>query len=243
MKKLYKAKIHHKRYLPSVNEFNYSGFYMKFSLNEMDHLKSKLFSVNKFNLFSFYESDHGLRDGSSLQDWARGILQKSNVLDFNGHVILQTFPRVLGYVFNPVSFWYCYQDEKLLAIICEVNNTFGESHNYVLKNDPGNSVITLKKYFHVSPFYNIEGKYDFDFRSENVVKINYSFNEDLQLTTGLKGQELPFTDRNLIKLFFKHPFFTMFIVFLIHVQALKLYMKKNKFYPKPEKVKCEVTYE
>lgn len=243
MKKLFNANIHHKRFFPNVNEFNYTGYYIKFSLDEIHGLNSKFFSVNKFNLFSFYNSDHGKRDGSSLREWANEILKKSNILNFSGEIVLQTFPRVLGYVFNPVSFWYCYQEGKLLAIICEVNNTFGESHNYVIKNDPGNNVTSLNKIFHVSPFYDIEGSYDFDFRTENTVRINYSFNEKLQLTTGMNGQEIPFTDKNLIKLFFKFPFFTMFIVFLIHIQALKLYMKKNKFYTKPEKVKYEVTHD
>lgn len=243
MKTLYNAKIHHKRFHPNVNEFNYSGYYMKFSLDEMHSLKSKLFSVNTFNLFSFYEADHGYKDGSSLKKWAVDMLNKSNVIDFNGQIILQTFPRVLGYVFNPVSFWYCYQEGKLLAVICEVNNTFGESHNYVLKNAPAEKIATLNKIFHVSPFYDIEGKYDFDFKTQNFVRINYSFNDKLQLTTSLKGQEIPFTDQSLLKLFFKYPFYTIFIVFLIHLQALKLYMKKNKFYSKPEKANCEVTYE
>ena len=243
MKQLYLAKIHHKRFLPTENIFDYSGFYLKFSLDEMHGLKSKFFGVNKFNLYSFYESDHGRRDGSSLKTWAKDILSQSQIPNFDGEIILQTFPRVFGYVFNPVSFWYCYQDGKLVAIICEVNNTFGESHNYVLKNDPNNTITTLNKCFHVSPFYDIEGNYKFDFTQADKVSINYYVRDVQQLRTGIEGKEIPFTDSNLIKLLFKYPLFTMFIVFLIHLQAAKLYIKKNKFYSKPEKIKSEVTYE
>lgn len=243
MKALFKSKIYHKRFLPRVNEFSYSGYYIKFSLDAIDNLKSKVFSVEGFNLFSFYKCDHGYRDGTSLKGWVIDTLKLAGVFDFNGKVELQTFPRVMGYVFNPVSFWYCYQDEKIIAVICEVNNTFGESHNYVLKNDPTGNVISLNKCFHVSPFYDVKGSYKFDFRRPDSVKIDYYLNDVLQLNTAVKGEEIPFTDLNLMKLFIKYPLFTLFNVFLIHFQALKLFMKKNKFYSKPEKVNCEVTYE
>ena len=105
MKSLFKASIYHKRFFPKANEFRYSGFYIKFSIDRLQTLKSLLFSVNNFNLFSFYEKDHGYRDGSSLDTWARDTLGKAGVTNFDGKIFLQTFPRVLGYVFNPVSFW------------------------------------------------------------------------------------------------------------------------------------------
>ena len=152
MKSLFKASIYHKRFFPKSNEFRYSGFYIKFSIDRLNSLKSFLFSVNKFNLFSFYEKDHGYRDGSQLDAWVRDTLGEAGLNNFDGKIILQTFPRVLGYVFNPVSFWYCYSNDKLTAVICEVNNTFGESHSYVIKNQNNNNV-TLPKEFHVSPFY------------------------------------------------------------------------------------------
>lgn len=243
MKALYKATIYHKRFFPRVNEFTYSGFYIKFSLNEMAKLRSRLFGVNSFNLFSFYEKDHGRRDGSSLVIWAQDILDQAGIKNFKGEIVLHTFPRVLGYVFNPVSFWYCYDGEKLLAVICEVNNTFGESHNYVLTQDPAHNVNYLNKHFHVSPFYQVRGNYQFDFRESDAVCINYYLDNHLQLATSIAGKEIPFTDKNLFKLFFKYPFYTILIVVLIHYQALKLFLKKITFYSKPEKEKREVTYE
>ena len=134
MKSLFKASIYHKRLFPKANKFRYSGFYIKFSIDSLQTLKSLVFSVNRFNLFSFYEKDHGYRDGSKLDTWAINTLGKAGLANFDGRIVLQTFPRVLGYVFNPVSFWYCYKHDKLAAVICEVNNTFGESHSYVIKN-------------------------------------------------------------------------------------------------------------
>lgn len=243
MKALYKAGIYHKRFFPVENDFFYKGFYIKFSLENIENLKSTFFSVNRFNLFSFFDRDHGRRDGSSLYTWAKEILSQSGIKDFKGRIILQTFPRVLGYVFNPVSFWYCYEDDKLQAVICEVNNTFGESHNYVLKKGPAEQIAFLNKHFHVSPFYDIKGGYKFDFRIPDRVGIDYHFDNHLQLTTSIAGSEIPFTDKNLLKLFFRYPLYTMVVVGLIHYQALKLFIKKIKFYTKPEKPKTEVTYE
>ena len=243
MKSLFKAKIYHKRLLPQVNKFSYSGFYMKFSLENLQELESILFSVNRFNLFSFYEKDHGYRDGSSLIVWVNDILHKAGINHFSGSVFLQAFPRILGYVFNPVCFWYCYDKNNLIAIICEVNNTFGESHNYVIKQRLGEKICILPKEFHVSPFYDIKGEYRFDFTKKNAVNINYFIENKLQLCTGIKGQETPWNDINLLKTFFRLPFYTVIVKTLIHYQALKLFFKKNKYFPKPIKLSRDLTHD
>ena len=243
MKSLYKAKIFHKRFLPRVNKFTYSGFYIKFSLEKLNELDSLLFNVNRFNLFSFYEKDHGYRDGSSLELWANDILGTAGVKHFSGSIVLQTFPRIIGYVFNPVCFWYCYDGDKLIAVICEVNNTFGESHSYVIKPGENQTTYTLPKEFHVSPFYDINGEYKFDFTKNNTVKIDYYFDKKLQLCTGINGIEIPWNDLNLLKTFIQHPFFTALVIILIHYQALKLFFKKNKYFSKPIKLSKDVTYD
>jgi len=242
MKSLFKASIYHKRFFPKANDFRYSGFYIKFPIDRLQSLKSLLFSVNNFNLFSFYEKDHGYRDGSPLDIWARETLGKAGLTEFDGRIFLQTFPRVLGYVFNPVSFWYCYKQEELKAVICEVNNTFGESHSYVITNQYKKNT-TLPKEFHVSPFYDIKGDYEFDFQKKNFVKINYYFDKKLQLTTSINGENISWNDFNLFKIFVRHPFYTIFVIFLIHYQAIKLFVKKNKYFPKPEKLNTNITYE
>ena len=242
MKSLFEASIYHKRFYPKANKFRYSGFYIKFSIDSLQSLKSRLFSVNRFNLFSFYEKDHGYRDGSQLDAWVRDTLGEAGLTNFDGKIILQTFPRVLGYVFNPVSFWYCYRHDELAAVICEVNNTFGESHSYVITNQINNTV-TLPKEFHVSPFYDIKGDYEFDFQKNNFVKINYYFDNKLQLITSISGENICWNDFNLFKIFVRHPLYTIFVIFFIHYQAIKLFVKKNKYFPKPEKLPHNITYE
>lgn len=243
MKKLYRASIYHKRFLPRLNEFIYNGFYIKFDLRKKAELNSLLFSVNSFNIFSFYDKDHGDRDGSSLQEWANDKLRKAGVNDFRGHFEVQTFPRVLGHVFNPVSFWYCIENGETRAIICEVNNTFGESHNYVLSNNPSQRCIKTKKEFHVSPFYPVDGYYHFDFTIENRVGIDFINESELQLRTFIKGSEIEWKTKNLVKLFCLYPVYSLMVLFLIHYQAIKLFVKNIKFYSKPVKKAKEVTYE
>lgn len=248
MKKLYLAKIFHKRFYPRSNEFTYPGFFIKFDIDRAEELGSALFGYNKFRAFSFYDRDHGNRDGSSLRDWAVSILKKAGISQYQGRIILQTFPRVFGHVFNPVSFWFCYDDAKgkeseVKAIICEVNNTFGESHSYVLTNKPLENIHYIDKEFHVSPFYDIEGFYRFDFKNQNRVAIDLYFEDKLQLCTFIHGKEVLWSSFELLKLLGKFPFYSFIVLFLIHYQALKLFLKKIQFYSKPEKSNKEVSYE
>lgn len=238
MKSLFLASIFHQRFYPKVNRFTYQGFYIQFSLKDMKQLQGTFFGLNRFNLFSFYEKDHGQRDGSSLIDWAKNKLNQAFISECDD-IILQTFPRVLGYVFNPVSFWFCYYKEKLVGIICEVNNTFGESHLYLIKS----SQASLTKEFHVSPFYPVSGHYDFDFSLEDKAIINYHDQQKLQLTTMITGTNIPWTNKNWLYLFLKFPFYTLTVMFLIHYQAIKLFYKKSIFYKKPLKMNKEMTYE
>lgn len=241
MKFLYRCKIWHKRYTPVQNEFSYSGIYIKFPLSQLKEIENRFFSVDRFNILSFFRKDHGARDGSDLEEWAKKILDKSGYKDFNGEIILQTFPRVLGYVFNPVSFWYCYEGNELKAIICEVNNTFGESHNYVIFNHK--SPVVLEKNFHVSPFFKREGSYSFDFRKEDSVVINYYSEDEIQLTTLLQGSAVRSDSRGVLREFLANPLFTINVVIFIHWQALRLFLKKVKFYTKPLKKEQDITHE
>lgn len=238
MKALYQAKIYHRRSSPRVNEFTYSGFYIRFDLAKVEDLAGALFGVNRFNLFSFYDRDHGYRDERSLKSWIEDQLAEAGIQGCD-HFELQTFPRVLGYVFNPVSFWYCYRGNELEAVLCEVNNTFGESHNYLIKGFAGE----LPKEFHVSPFFDVSGHYQFNFKQSNLVIINYFENKELLLTTSIKGEEILWSTKNFLKLFVRYPFFTMSVVLLIHFQALKLWLKRATFYSLPKKLEKDLTYD
>jgi uncharacterized protein len=125
--------VMHARLRPRRNVFRYRVFFMRLPLSRLGRLRNFFFSINRWNLFSFHYADHGARDGSSPERWIRRLLASEGIENADGEVVLQTFPRVLGYVFNPVSFWLCHdRDGGLRAILCEVNNTFGEHHNYLL---------------------------------------------------------------------------------------------------------------
>ena len=242
MKWLFQSKIHHKRFLPKVNAFTYSGYYIKVDISKLEEIESKLFKINQFGLFSFYNKDHADRDGGDLRVWANKQLSYIGCEDVD-KIVLQTFPRVLGYVFNPVSFWFCYKDEELVAVINEVNNTFGQTHIYVLDQTKHQTKLSLAKEFHVSPFFDVEGYYQFDFTRENTAIINYYVDDELKLVTSITGREINWSDRKLLSLFIRFPLYTLMSVALIHYQALKLYFKKAKFYTLPKKLQRGTTYE
>lgn len=226
----YKSEIYHKRWSPKEHSFNYSGLYFTFWLDEAGKSDRTWFSWERFNLFSFYRKDHGFKDHRSLYEWATHILREAGIEDFSGRVLLATMPRILGYVFNPVSFWYCYEGDECVAVICEVNNTFGESHNYVVPRPHDKKGVAMEKIFHVSPFYPTQGQYFFNFTREDYVGISYESDQG-RFYASLKGEKY---DGSLLKLFLRHPFFTLFAVFAIHYQALKLFIKKATFYKKPK---------
>lgn len=240
--RFYKAEIFHARTGRFKNSFRYGGLYFDFWLDEEGLSSPRYFSWEQFNLFSFYRKDHGDRTDGSLKDWALGQLEKAGLHDFKGRIRLVTMPRILGYVFNPVSFWYCYDGDQLKAVICEVNNTFGESHNYVVLDPLEKKESPLEKVFHVSPFYSVKGNYRFDFTRENFVAIHYE-SENGPFVATLKGQPIEEQELSLLRLFFSKPFYTVIVVFLIHYQALKLFLKKVPFYPKPKQREPRTTFE
>lgn len=237
MKELFKGTVFHHRLGETINSFSYPIYAIRFDVTKEAELKSRLFSVNRWNLFSFFTKDHGYRDGSSLKAWAEDTLKAGGFTEPVDKIILHTLPRVLGYVFNPVSFWFCYKDGEHICTICEVNNTFGETHSYVVRDDAPEA----KKVFHVSPFYSREGRYEFDFSSTTNVAIDYWKGNELLLKTGVRGSTMEMTDKKLWSLFIGNPVFTLWVIALIHWQAVKLFAKKVRFYRKPKQLDVTVT--
>lgn len=229
--KLYIGHIYHKRFHPKVHDFRYRSFFIKVSLLDLSSAKNIFFSLNRFNLFSFYDRDHGHRDGSSLIDFARSKLIDSNLPTDFDDIVIHTYPRILGYVFNPVSFWYFYKNGVVYATMAEVNNTFGETISYIL---PSGSNESLKE-MQVSPFNRIEGDYKFTFTSKDTfekVAIQYFINEKLIIFASIEGHQQEFNAKNLFSLFLKNPIHNLGAVFFIHLEALFLFLKKVPFYGK-----------
>lgn len=238
----------HKRLFPKVNAFSYGIFYLAFPLSQIKNLPIK---INHFGALSFYVSDHGMRDGYDLETWARDILNKYGITQANGEIVLVCMPRVFGYVFNPVSFWICYdQDRKVRAVLCEVNNTFGETHTYLCAH-PDQAEITSddilegQKVFHVSPFLQRDGHYTFRFDfsgSRCGFWIDYyDGNGKKQLITALTGKLVNMNAANLRKACWTYPLVTFKAIGLIHWQALKLLAKGIKYVPKPKQKVEKIT--
>ncbi len=161
---IYNGHVIHKRFKPKEHFFKYKVFSLLIDLSEVHEIEKKIsfFSYNKFNLISFFDKDHGVRDGSSLTEWVKNNLKKIGVENERIKIKLLCYPRILGYVFNPLSIFFVYNsNSSLIAILYEVKNTFGEQHTYVFKTNPSEKNIqnNCEKKFHVSPFMDLSSKY------------------------------------------------------------------------------------
>jgi hypothetical protein len=248
---LFSGRVMHHRVRPTRHRFSYRVFFIRFRLDRMDDLKGPLFSVNRRNLFSLRGADYGPRDGSDLQVWIRALLRREGVASADGDIWLQTFPRVLGYVFNPVSFWLCHdrQGGALRAVLAEVNNTFGEHHHYLLAHSDGRPItagdeLTARKVFHVSPFFEVRGTYRFRFRADphdSLFRIDYEDGRGKLLYTTISGRAQPLTSGALAKAFARRPLMTIGVIARIHYQALRLWLKRVEFFRKPTPPSHELT--
>jgi len=240
------GEVRHRRLRPVSNAFAYRVFFIRLPLRAMGQggFASRWFSRNRFNLLSFHDADHGDGNGS-LTLWADALLHSEGIDDADGEIWLQTFPRVLGYVFNPVSFWFFHRsDGSLRAILCAVTNTFGERHSYLLDNGgamPYGVELRAAKCFHVSPFFAVDGGYRFRFMRRarggaeaTVARIDYVDDAGDLLKTSISGQAGAIDDVKVLAAFFGHPFMTLGVLAKIHWQALRLWLKKVPFFSKPE---------
>ncbi|MFK8068439.1 MAG: DUF1365 domain-containing protein [Gammaproteobacteria bacterium] len=234
------GEVRHKRLFPKLNEFRYKIYNIGIPLSKIDQIP---IAYNRKAIQSFYDRDHGDCDGSNLEAWARKILSDQGLNEADGEIFLVCMPRIIGYVFNPVSFWFCFdKSEALRAVLCEVHNTFGEKHTYLCVNkdyEPITSEDTLEgqKLFHVSPFLEREGHYKFKFNISNekfAVSINYfDSNHEEKLLTSLSGKLVPMTETSCRMVLWKYPLVTVKAIVLIHWQALKLVLKGVCYIKKP----------
>lgn len=228
--------VMHRRLRPAVNAFVYPVFYVHLPLRDLAAANCAIFSVDRPNLLSFHSKDHGPRDGSPLLPWIEALLAEHG-LPHDGEIMLQTFPRVLGYVFNPVSFWFCHdRDGRLVAILAEVNNTFGGTHSYLLHRCGAaladGEELRAAKLFHVSPFNEVTGGYRFRFRREAAVEvahIDYDDDDGELLLTAISGKARPWSAAALLGAFLRMPLLTLGVIVRIHWQALKLWCKGVPF--------------
>ena len=241
---IYNGTVIHKRFKPKIHFFKYRVFSLLIDLSELDILDKKInyFSYNKFNLISFFDKDHGERDGSSIVEWVKKNLNENGLNTENIKIKLLCYPRILGYVFNPLSVFYVYDiNEKLVSILYEVKNTFGEQHTYIFRVE-NNSLLqhNCEKKFHVSPFIEMDCNYFFRILKPaekiSVIIDQYQSNEKI-LYASQDGKRADFTSSELIKSYLKHPLMTFKIISAIHFEAFKLWAKGIKFIKKKIKNK------
>ena len=250
------GRVWHQRLRPFKHPLNYSVFCLRLRMDRSDDLARRtnwLFGFNKRRPISFMNQDHGHRDGADLRVWLDEVLREAAVPNPGAAVWLQTFPRVLGYVFNPVSFWYLYDHHgELQVIVAEVNNTFGQHHQYVLTALNGRGIdsqttLSCQKVFHVSPFCPVKGHYQFQrVVSAHGDRMSIDYYDDSSLPepllkTGISVRPEPFTTAALFKRFLRMPFMTIAVMARIHWHALKLWRAGAVFYKLPELPAQEVT--
>lgn len=242
---LYLSKIFHERKKPKKNSFWYTIFMFSIDLDELDllHKKFRLFGYNKFNIFSFYDEDHFKKPQSSAKATTRQKL--NDYLSVQGlevlpeKVMLVTNLRIFGYVFNPVSFYYCYdKNNQVFCVIAEVGNTYGEMKMYLLQNFENGYFKEVKhKLFYISPFTQLDDHLSLKvgLPDEKLkIFIDDFKDKEIKVKTTLNAKKRKITDWQLIKYLLRFPLLTIQIISLIHWQALKLWLKGVKYIPKNE---------
>ena len=235
--RLYVGKTTHARLRPRPHRFSYNLFQL---LIDVDRIEEGLRDLRlfRYRLYSFAECDHGARDGSRLRTWVEARLAEAGLAVSAHRIRLLCFPRMLGFVFNPISIFFV-EDARggLEAVIYEVNNTFGQTHAYVTPAaGVGCERHEADKRLYVSPFYGVEGAYRFlvtpPAETFNlVIAKSIGGKPDFMATLSAERREL--TDARLLKLFFAMPLMTLGVVAAIHWQALLLWLKGAPFGARP----------
>ena len=240
------GEVRHARLRPVAHAFHYPSFFLLLPMRTLRRQPCPALARNRFGLMAFHDRDHGDGGPDSLA-WLEGLLASEGVRDADGEIWLHCLPRVLGYAFKPVSFWYCHRaDGTLAAVVTEVNNTFGERHCYLLRG-PGlgwGREQQAQKAFHVSPFCAVEGSYRFRFfrndlgaapaQARTVVRIEHDDDQGPLLITSVSGQLQPLTAACQRAVLRRMPLMTLGVVARIHWQALQLWLRRVPFFHKPE---------
>ncbi|OOG24549.1 hypothetical protein B1C78_08580 [Thioalkalivibrio denitrificans] len=248
---LYVTQVMHQRRFPVAYRFVYPVFSLLVDIDRLEEISSasRVFSFGRFNLLSLHTRDHGPRDGRAWRPWVEAKLAEHGIRLQGGSIRLLFMPRVLGYAFNPLSVWFCHhRDGSLRAVICEVSNTFGEHHHYLL-HDAGRAMPSpvrqrRDKVFHVSPFIDMDTEYRFRISVPDgklrVLIHEYRQNE-LMLIATQTGDVRPFTDAQLLRTWLRMPLMTFKVITMIHWQALKIWLKGGRFHSKPAPPREEMT--
>ena len=248
---IYSGYVTHERFKPKKHFFKYKTFSLLINLSEIKNIEKKIkfFSYNKFNILSFYNIDHGFRNGDSLIYWVKKTLKKSKI-NFNlGKIELLCYPRFFGYVFNPLSIFYCYdKNSKLKVVLYEVKNTFNEQHTYIFRCTSSSNLILHKcnKKFYVSPFIEMKTFYNFRLLKPDTklnILIKQYDSKGLLFIARQVGKRVDLTSKNLFYEFIKHPFMSFKVILAIHFEAFRLWSKGIKHVKKKIKIRNNLSLE
>ena len=251
---LYEGVVTHNRLRPKRHKLRYSVFSFLLDLDEIDDLAARLrlFSRNRFNLFSFHDRDHADGAVQNLRTRLEAILAEHDLADCASRIELLCYPRLLGFVFNPLSVYFCYRaDGGLGAVLYEVSNTFGDRHSYLIPvgsgaiDDKGVLRQSCAKGFYVSPFIDMVADYHFRIRipGENLaVAIRETDARGAFLNAAFVGDRNALSDRKLFGAFIRYPLMTLKVVAGIHWEALHLWRKGMTFHKRPAPPQRPVTY-
>lgn len=244
---LYAGRVMHARLKPFRHRFSYRLFSLLIDIDDPAASNASwLLRHNRFGVLSFHDADHGFRDGSPLRPWVMRVLADTGLAMEVGAVRLLCFPRLLGFVFNPISIYYVFSpDGACCAVIYEVNNTFGETHTYVAPVS-GEGVISqeAEKTFYVSPFIGMKATYAFSLRvpgEKLSIAIHQRDPEGALLVATQSGNRKPLSTREILKAVLRHPLMTLNVVLRIHTQALRLWWKGAALQPRTPKPNATIS--
>ena len=237
------GEVAHARHRPKPHAFTYPAFCLQLPLSQLAALPARGIAYNARGAVAFHDRDHGACDGSALSPWIARLLAAEGIAA-DGEIVLYAFPRMFGYVFNPVSFWVCHDRAgRVRAVLCEVCNTFGERHNYLLAHPDGRPLASgetlgARKVFHVSPFCDVKGRYEFRFHfgaQRWLARIDYFDDESALplLATRISGSTTPLDRAAARGLVRRYRLFTLGVIARIHWRALRLWLGGAPFFRKP----------
>lgn len=241
------GQVHHARTRPSSHRFTYATYFLMLPMRAADAgVTPQGWQPNRAGAMSFFDEDHGVgqtaAQGGALP-WLLELLRAQGLEDTGGDIWLQTYPRVWGYSFKPVSFWYCFERDSrgpLRAVVAEVNNTFGERHCYVLPAPQWGETVVADKAFHVSPFCQVGGHYAFCFTREQrgsairlSARVDHHDEHGLLLHTRITGDLEVLHNAARRKALWAYPFMTLGVFWHIHWQAFALWRKRVPYFSKP----------
>lgn len=249
---LFLGRVMHRRLDRVAHRFTYRVFSLLVDLDELPLLahSRRLFSHNRWNVLSLWDRDHGPKDGTALRPWIDAQLRRAGLDPVGGSVQLLCFPRLFGYVFNPLSLWFCRdRSGRLQAVLYEVRNTFGEWHGYLIPVDAGHARgrpvrQRCEKRFYVSPFIDMKARYDFRVNEPGEtfdLVIRESAGGAPVLAATHVATRAALTDANLLSAVISHPLMTARVMVGIHWQALRLWRKGAAFHRRPPPPRETVT--